>query len=57
MGLRRDTLQNSLNEAQLLAKLHHRNLVKGYGSFMEKGVLYILMEYEPNGSLKDVIDV
>ena len=55
--LLRDIIQKSINEAAFLQKLRHPNLVRGYGSFIEGSVEYILMEFEPHGSLKAVIDV
>eukprot|EP00191_Tetraselmis_sp_GSL018_P018627 CAMPEP_0177591260 /NCGR_PEP_ID=MMETSP0419_2-20121207/7897_1 /TAXON_ID=582737 /ORGANISM="Tetraselmis sp., Strain GSL018" /LENGTH=724 /DNA_ID=CAMNT_0019081979 /DNA_START=126 /DNA_END=2300 /DNA_ORIENTATION=+ len=40
-----------LNEIQILSKLGHPNITKYYGSFIEDGVLNVVMEYADNGSL------
>lgn len=44
-------------EAQAIAALRHRNIltIYGYGEDKEGGWAYILMEYVPGGSLKDLI--
>mmetsp|Transcript_41345 Transcript_41345/g.50123 ORF Transcript_41345/g.50123 Transcript_41345/m.50123 type:complete len:723 (+) Transcript_41345:289-2457(+) len=40
-----------MNEIKVLATLAHPNIVGYYGSFMEDGVLNVVMEYADNGSL------
>lgn len=38
-------------EALILKKLHHKNIIRYYTSFLEDGCLYIIMEYAPGGDL------
>ena len=47
-----------LNEAEFAMTIRHRNLVevRDAGEEPEKGLCYILMEYMPGGSLKDMIE-
>ncbi len=42
-------------EARAIATLRHRNILTIYGYGEEEGWAYIVMEYVPNGSLKDRI--
>ncbi|CAG9467759.1 unnamed protein product [Pedinophyceae sp. YPF-701] len=44
-----------MNEIIVLSQLHHPNIVAYYGSFIEDGVLNVVMEYADNGSLSDHI--
>ena len=44
-------------EAQILTKLEHKNLIRCYGSFTEDDVLYLVLEYAPYQSLRNLIDV
>ena len=43
--------ESSLNEAKILSKLNNHNIVKFIESFIEKGKLYIVMEYAEGGDL------
>ncbi|KAK8841140.1 hypothetical protein M9Y10_027340 [Tritrichomonas musculus] len=43
--------ESSLNEAKILSKLKNPNIVKFVESFIEKGKLYIVMEYAEGGDL------
>ena len=43
--------ESSLNEAKILSKLNNPNIVKFIESFIEKGKLYIVMEYAEGGDL------
>jgi len=44
-----------MNEINVLSRLEHPNIVGYYGSFIEDGVLNVVMEYADNGSLNDHI--
>ena len=44
-------------EAKMLSELNHEHIIKYYGSFIESGNFYIIMEYAAEGSLADMIDV
>lgn len=43
------------DEASLLAKFSHPNILAVYDAGVEDGVLYLVMEYVPGGSLADAI--
>lgn len=47
--------KESLQEVQLLKRLSHPNMIKYYNSFMEKEILFIVMEYAEGGDLQKVI--
>jgi len=53
-----DTKRRFLNEAVFAMTIRHRNLVevRDAGEEPEKGLCYMLMEYMPGGSLKDMIN-
>ena len=53
-----DTKRRFLKEAEFAMTIRHRNLVevRDAGEEPEKGLCYMLMEYMPGGSLKDMID-
>ena len=53
-----DMKRRFLHEAEFAMTIRHRNLVevRDAGEEPEKGLCYILMEYMPGGSLKDMID-
>ena len=46
-----------LQEAKILSKLKHPNIIEYYGSFVERDQFCIVMEYAANGSLHDLIKV
>jgi len=46
--------KESLQEVQLLKKLSHPNMIKYYHSFLEKDILFIVMEYAEGGDLQKV---
>ena len=50
-------LQARLDEAKILSKLEDTHIIKYYGSFVEDGHFFIIMEYAVGGSLADVIKV
>jgi serine/threonine-protein kinase len=49
-------LERFRQEAQAIAALRHRNILTIYGYGEEDGYAYIIMEFVPGGSLKDLID-
>ena len=44
-------------EAKMLSELNHEHVIKCFGSFIELGNCYIIMEYAAEGSLADMIAV
>ena len=44
-------------EAKMLSGLKDQHIIKYYGSFIESGTFYIVMEYAAKGNLADMIDV
>lgn len=42
-------------EVSILKKVNHPNIIKYYTSFLEKGCLYIIMEYAENGDLYSLL--
>ena len=44
-------------EARMLSSLHSEHIIKYYGSFVESGDFFIVMEYAREGSLADLIEV
>ena len=49
--------QDVEREAKTLSELKHENIIGYYGSFVESGKFYIVMEYASEGSLADRIAV
>ena len=49
--------QDVEQEAKILSELKHENIIGYYGSFVESGKFYIVMEYAAEGSLADRIEV
>ena len=47
--------KESLQEVQLLKKLSHPNMIKYFNSFLEKEILFIVMEYAEGGDLQKVL--
>ncbi|KAA6370159.1 MAG: putative NEK/NEK1 protein kinase, partial [Streblomastix strix] len=47
--------QESINEIRILAKLKHPNIVSYRESFVEKGMLYIVMDYADGVNISDRI--
>jgi hypothetical protein len=45
----------AVREAALLSAFDHDHIIRYYDAFLEKGRLYIVMEYAPGGSLADLI--
>ncbi|KAL3201806.1 hypothetical protein MRX96_042822 [Rhipicephalus microplus] len=48
--------EGSLNEAKVLAMLHHPNIIAYYDSFLEEKSLAIVMEYASGGNLYDYLE-
>ena len=46
-----------LREAKMLSQLNSEHIIKYYGSFVESGTFFIVMEYAARGSLDDMIRV
>ena len=46
--------KESLQEVQLLKRLSHPNMIKYHNSFLEKDILFIVMEYAEGGDLQKV---
>ena len=44
-------------EAKILSALNNQYVIKYYGSFVESGRFFIVMEYAKEGSLEDLIQV
>lgn len=44
-----------INEARIQAKLQHQNIVSLYNFFVEDGIYYMVMEYAPGITLKELI--
>ena len=44
-------------EAKMLSELKNQHVIRYYGSFVESGVFFIIMEYAKEGSLEDMISV
>ena len=42
-------------EVSILKKVSHQNIIKYYSSFLDNGVLYIIMEYAEGGDLYSLI--
>ena len=52
-----DDREEVMNEIKVLAQLAHPNVVGYHGSFIEDGVLNVVMEYADGGSLFQYIQV
>ncbi len=50
-----DAAQRFLHEGQLLAQLAHPNILPVHDSGVDGDYLYLVMEYAPDGSLKDAV--
>jgi len=46
----------SLNEVKFLERLSNKNIIKYYNSFQKDNIIYIILEYMNNGTIKDYID-
>lgn len=57
-GLKEKEKKNALNEAKMLAKLKHQNIIRFKDSFRDKEEdwLCILMEYAEKGDLEKLIN-
>ena len=44
-------------EAKMLSEFNYEHIIRYYGSFIESGNFYIVMEYATEGSLADMIAV
>ena len=55
--LRCDFSEHIPQEAKMLSNLKNEYIIKFYGSFVDSGNCYIVMEYAPEGSLEDLIQV
>ena len=53
----RETYNRNVQEADILRQLHSQYIVKYENAFEQDGKLYIIMEYAPNGSLAQLIEV
>ena len=49
-------IMNAENEAKILSKLSHKNIVKYYESFKENNYLFIIMEFCSKGDLRRLIE-
>ena len=49
-------IMNAENEAKILEKLDHKNIVKYYESFKENNYLFIIMEFCRKGDLRSLIE-
>ena len=49
--------QQIVREATMLSELQNDNVIKYYGSFVESGNFFIVMEYASEGSLAEIINV
>ena len=49
--------RRALHEAEILSHLKYPNIIEYYGSFVDGDSFCIVMEYAPNGSLRDLIVV
>ena len=49
--------QQIVREATMLSELQNDNVIKYYGSFVESGSFFIVMEYASEGSLAEIINV
>ena len=47
--------REAMKEVQMLKQLAHTNIIKYYGSFVEKANLYIVMEYAEGGDLHQLV--
>ncbi|MGB1285683.1 MAG: protein kinase domain-containing protein [Aggregatilineales bacterium] len=50
-----DMVHRFEREGHALSKLNHPNIVKMLGAYEENGTHYLIMEYVPGGSLRDVL--
>ncbi|OHS94225.1 STE20/SPS1-related proline-alanine-rich protein kinase [Tritrichomonas foetus] len=48
-------IENLRTEIAFWSSCDHQNIVKYYGSFIEKSILYIIMEYMNMGSMSEII--
>lgn len=48
-----DAAKNAYNESHFLERLQHPNIVKFYGTFVQKECLYLIMEYCEQGMCTD----
>ena len=53
----KDKLENIKKEAYILSKFNCNNIVKYYGSYLDKDKFYILMEFCEGQNLKDFINI
>ncbi|EDQ88985.1 uncharacterized protein MONBRDRAFT_32564 [Monosiga brevicollis MX1] len=54
-GLSRKELADTTNEAQIMSRLSHKNIIAFFDSFVEGDALCIIMEYAGGGDLDQVI--
>ena len=47
--------RDAWKETKVLSLMNHPNIIRYYGSFLEQGVLHIVMEYADNGDLSEKI--
>src|SRR5688500_9151027 len=50
-----EMVERFIREGDALGKLNHPNIVKMLGAHEQDGVNYLIMEYVPGGSLRDVL--
>lgn len=55
MNLNENEKELSLNEVEVISKLHHPNIITYYGSFIKKETLFIEMEYANGGTLAQAL--
>ena len=49
--------QEIKREAKMLSQLNYKHIIRYYGSFVESGKFYIVMEYAAEGNLAEMIAV
>ena len=55
-GETKDKIQEIKNEAEILSKFNHKNIVKYYESFENDDKFFILMEYCDGQNLSNIIN-
>ena len=55
--LKKGVCSETEREAKMLSELNNEHIIKCYGSFVESGHFFIVMEYAGEGSLADMIAV
>jgi serine/threonine protein kinase len=53
--MQKDEYNSAMREAELLASVHHPNVIRFYDSFIHDEMLHIVMEFAPHGTLKELL--